>query len=333
MRRCEYLRSRQRRGNWFHYYRRSGREVSLGVHGLDPNDQQVFAACCAEHARWQDKPPYARKPKGGTVAWAVDLYQVSRGGRALADGTRQSRDAILRRYIRKQGDRPLSWITRGNIEAALYAKGRHAAATKLKAREPVFAHVTRLGIIPNDPTHGLLISRPSSQGFLTASAEDIALFQARWPVGTTECMAFDLALDTGAPRADLVSLSFVNVGDGLLTFNRQKTDVLCEIPLKPEPRAVLSRALDIAPAFPLTFKGQPFLAAALCNLFVHAAKAAAITARLHGLHKVLCVYWAEPGASTGQIAAIAGHMSLSEVERYTRAADRRRMVKFLVEGA
>ena len=57
-----------------------------------------------------------------------------------------------------------------------------------------------------------------------------------------------------------------------------------------------------------------------------------IEARLHGLRKAFCVYWAEKGASTSQIAAMAGHLSLSEVERYTRAADRRRMVNLLVEG-
>ena len=131
----------------------------------------------------------------------------------------------------------------------------------------------------------------------------------------------------------LVKLSRANVGDGLLTFNRQKTGVVCEVPLTPELRAVLRRAPDIAPAFLLTAKGKPFTAAGLGNLFADAAKAAGIAARLHGLRKAFCVYWAERGASTSQIAAMAGHMSLSEVERYTRAADRRRMVKLLMEGA
>ena len=207
MTRDDYLRSRPRgaRGRWFHYYRRAGREISLGVHGLHPSDPRVFAAYCAEHARWQEKPPGTRKPKGGTFAWAVALYQVSPDWRALADGTRQSREAILRRYVRALGDRPLSQITRGHIEAALYAKGGHAAANELKALKPVFAHAAKLRIIPRDPTHGLLVTRPKSRGFVTASADEIALFQSRWPVGTTERMVFDLALFTGAARADLGS--------------------------------------------------------------------------------------------------------------------------------
>lgn len=41
---ADYLRSRQRRGRWFHYYRRDGKEKSLEVHGLPPHDPRVRAA-------------------------------------------------------------------------------------------------------------------------------------------------------------------------------------------------------------------------------------------------------------------------------------------------
>ena len=71
----------------------------------------------------------------------------------------------------------------------------------------------------------------------------------------------------------------------------------------------------------------------LGNQFAIAAKQAGVSARLHGLRKAFCIYWAEKGSSTHQIASMAGHMTLSEVERYTRAADRERIVKLLVEGA
>jgi integrase len=332
MKKLPYLRSKVRRGRWFHTYRRGDKEISLGVHGLHPTDPRVMAAWAAEHARWEESPPDKAKPKGGTFAWAVDLYQVSPRWKELAEGTRKARAAILRRYVKRQGDRPLSQISRDNIEAALYAKGGHGAVNEMKALKPVFAHAAKLGIIPKDPTRGLTIEKPASRGFVTASAEEIERFQDRWPVGTTERLVFDLALYTGAARADLVKLSRQNIRDGILTFHRQKTGVLCEVPLSNELRTVLSRTPDIAPAFLLTSKGKPFTAAGLGNLFGDAAREADIAARLHGLRKAFCVYWAEQGATTNQIAAMAGHLTLSEVERYTRAADRRRMVKLLVEG-
>ena len=88
-----YLRSRQRRGKgrWAHYYRRNGQEISLGVHGLQPTDPRVFAAYCAAHARWEEKPPSAQVPQGGTFAWAVELYQATPEWKAeLKPQTRQS---------------------------------------------------------------------------------------------------------------------------------------------------------------------------------------------------------------------------------------------------
>ena len=74
-------------------------------------------------------------------------------------------------------------------------------------------------------------------------------------------------------------------------------------------------------------------APSLGNLYGDAARKAGIDARLHGLRKAFCVYWAEQGMTVHQIAAMAGHTSLAEVERYTKAADRKRIVRAIAEGA
>ena len=47
----------------------------------------------------------------------------------------------------------------------------------------------------------------------------------------------------------------------------------------------------------------------------------------HGLRKAACRRLAEAGCSANEIAAISGHVSLREVERYTRAADQARMAR------
>lgn len=327
-----YFRSRPRRGRWAHYYRRGGKEISLEVHGLHPSDPRVFAAYCAEHARWEEKAAGVAKPKGGSFAWAVDLYQATPGWKTgLEASTKQNRDAIYRRYKKAQGDRPLITITRDDIEAALVAKGGHAAVNELKALRPVFAYAHKLKLIPADPTAGLKLERPESEGFPTATAEEIDSFQQHWPIGTKERLVFDLALYTGAARVDLAKLGRKHMSERLLSFKRQKTGITAEVPLTSELRAVIARLPDIAPAFILTEYGQPYAAASLGNLFGDAARAVGMEARLHGLRKAFCVYWAEKGVSTSQIAAMAGHMSLSEVDRYTRAADRKRMVELLVQ--
>lgn len=331
MKKVPYLRSKLRRGRWFYTYRRGNVERSLGVHGLHPSDPRVLAAWAAEHARWQDMPPDTESPEAGTFAWALDLYTSGSSDWArYAEGTRAARSAIFARYRKTQGPRPIRTITGADIERALYTKGGHAAVNEYKALKPVFEHLRRLGFISRNPMAGIELDKPKIKGFAVADADDIAAFQGRWPTDTRERLIFDLALYTGAARSDLAKLGRKNISDDLLVYQRQKSGITAQVPLTPELRSVIDRTPDIAPAFILTEQGRPFKAASLGNHFADAAREAGMSARLHGLRKAFCVYWAERGVSTHQIAAMAGHMSLSEVERCTRAADRERMVKLLV---
>lgn len=332
MKSVPYLRSKSRRGRWFHTYRRGNVDRSLGVHGLHPSDPRVLAAWAAEHARWQDCPPDTETPASGTFAWAVDLYTASPQWAQLAKNTRKARLAIYRRYRKVQGARPVSSISSADLEAALYIKGGHGAINELKALKPVFSHLHKLRFISKNPAASVDIVKPKIKGYPTANADEIRAFMKRWPIGTLNRLIFDLALYTGAARVDLCRIGCKNIKDGLLTFNRQKTGTLAEVPLSPELRAVIARTPDISPTFILSIRGAPFAPESLGNRFAEAATAAGMVARLHGLRKAFCVYWAEQGATTHQIAAMAGHMSLSEVERYTRAVDRTRLVKLLVRA-
>jgi integrase len=56
----------------------------------------------------------------------------------------------------------------------------------------------------------------------------------------------------------------------------------------------------------------------------------------HGLRKATARRLAELGCSTHEIAAVTGHATLAEVQRYTEAANRKRLareaMKKLIEG-
>lgn len=176
---------------------------------------------------------------------------------------------------------------------------------------------------------GIELEKPKIKGFPVADADDIDAFQQCWPLGTRERLIFDLALYNGAARADLAKLGRKIIKDDLLVYKRQKSSITARVPITSELRAVINRTPHISPTFILKAAGKPFKAASLGNQFGEAARKAGMASRLHGLRKAFCIYWAENNATTHQIAAMAGHMSLSEVERYTRAADRDRVVKLL----
>jgi integrase len=85
--------------------------------------------------------------------------------------------------------------------------------------------------------------------------------------------------------------------------------------------------LDATPSQHLTFlvtkAGKPFYADAFTHWFKRKCQAAGLPARAsaHGLRKAACRRLAEAGCSASIIAAISGHTSLREVQRYVEAAE------------
>ncbi|MDJ0994733.1 MAG: tyrosine-type recombinase/integrase [Dinoroseobacter sp.] len=224
-------------------------------------------------------------------------------------------------------DRALSSITAEAIETALYAKGGHGAWNEYKALKPVFEHLRKLRIIPKNPYTTVQIDKPETKGFPTATPEEIERFKKHWQVGTVERLVFDLALLTGAARVDLCVLGRKNIQGDILTFRRHKTGAEALVPMTPDLRAVIAGTKDIAPSLILNSQGRPFTKESLGNLYGNAAKAAGVESRLHGLRKAFCVYWAENGYTPHQIAAMSGHLTLSEIERYTKDVDRKRIIQ------
>ncbi len=53
--------------------------------------------------------------------------------------------------------------------------------------------------------------------------------------------------------------------------------------------------------------------------------------KAHGLRKAAARRLAEAGCSASEIAAITGHKTLAEVERYTRAADQERLARQAIQ--
>ena len=79
--------------------------------------------------------------------------------------------------------------------------------------------------------------------------------------------------------------------------------------------------------FLTTIAGSARSVKAMGMWFSGAAKAAGVIGKTaHGLRKSRATLLAEAGATEHQIAAWTGHESLSEVRRYTRKADKRRIL-------
>lgn len=189
-----------------------------------------------------------------------------------------------------------------------------------------------------DPSRSVKAMKAKTEGYAPWEAEDVARFRARWPIGTAPRAAMELLYWTGARISDAVKIGRGNIGaDGVLSFRQTKTGRPAFVPwtcpvthfADPADRALMFDA--IAPfsghmTFLATVDGQGRSAKALGTMIRDACAKAGVAKSAHGLRKARATALADGGGTTHEIAAWTGHDTLSEVERYTRAANRRRAV-------
>jgi integrase len=179
-------------------------------------------------------------------------------------------------------------------------------------------------------------------GYKTWSEAQIAKFEATHAIGTKARLAFALLLYTGQRRSDVIQMGWHNVHDDVLTIDQQKTEgneqAHLEIPLHPKLREIIEATPTVGmKTFLVTHLGRAYTAPGFGNWFRELCDAAGCEdVSAHGLRKATARRLAEIGCTAHQIAAITGHATLKEVQRYTSAADRKRMAREamakLVEG-
>jgi len=145
-------------------------------------------------------------------------------------------------------------------------------------------------------------------------------------------LAFALLLYTGQRGGDVVKMARSDIVDGRIRVAQDKarkgTTNELMIPIHP----ALARALQAGPVVGMTHiitdaRGKPLRA--ITELIEAAVKRAGLPARCvaHGLRKAALRRLAEHGSTTKEIAAVSGHRSLAEIERYTARADQAGLAK------
>jgi len=163
---------------------------------------------------------------------------------------------------------------------------------------------------------------------------NIAAFEAKHQVGSRARLALALLLYTGQRRSDIVQMGRQHIRNGILHLRQQKTGASLAIPVHPTLQAVLEATSSEHLTFLTTHGGSPFTAAGFTNWFRECCNDAGLAkgTSAHGLRKAACRRLAEAGCSANVIAAISGHKSLNEVQRYTAAADQLRMARTGMEA-
>ena len=271
----------------------------------------------------------AKRSKPGSVSTAIAAYYGSPDFAALATGTRTMRRAILERFRGEHGDKPIALLPPKFIAITLSKMKPHAARNWFKAVRSLMQFAMALEMRSDDPTSGIKLPKVKSDGVHTWTEGEIEQYEAAHAVGTAARLALALPLYTGQRRSDVIRMGRQHVRNGVLTVRQDKTGVTLAIPVHADLQAILDATPSEHMTFLVTRSGRPFGGSTFSEQFRAWCDAAGLpkACSVHGLRKAACRRLAEAGCSANEIAAISGHVTLKEVQRYTKAADQARMAR------
>jgi site-specific recombinase XerD len=266
----------------------------------------------------------------GTVNAALVTYYQSHTFTGLAKSTQQNRRAILETFREDHGDKRMALVHSTAVQNILNKRSAAAARNWKKALRDFFDHCLALKMLQHDPFAGIKLPKLKSKGHHPWESEECALFEAHHPIGTRARLAYELLLQAGQSRCDVVRMGRQHIRSGVMSMRRQKTDVPFTVEVMPR----LQAAIDAMPAsnhltFLVTAQGQPFTAAGFGNWFREMCREAKLPARCtsHGLRKAAANYLVELGATDHQLMSWFGWSSISQAQVYTKAANRKRMAQ------
>jgi integrase len=270
-----------------------------------------------------------RQAGAGTLRWLWDRYRDSSAWAQLSSATRRQRENIMAGTLKAAATMPISEITRKAIVRGREDRRRTPAQANnfIKLMRGLCKWAADAEHIAADPARDVAMLRVKTTGFPAWTEADIERFEARWPMGTRERVAFDVLLYTGLRRGDAVRLGRQHVRDGMFRIKTEKTGAEVIAPLLPP----LAQSLVAGPTGDLHFivgeRGQPLSKESFGNWFSEACRAAGVRKSAHGLRKAGASRAATAGATTAQLKAIFGWTDEKMPSLYTHFADRERLAR------
>jgi integrase len=324
------FRNRARKSKLTRYYFRRRGCKAIPLPGLPGSEEfmTAYATALATIPAELTEIGASRTFPGTINALVVNYYKSHEWLHGLEEDTRKTRRRIIERFRERHGNKRVALLRQEHILLML------AEVENLSAKRHWLKAIRGLmrSAVPtmrrDDPTAGIAsIKLRKSKGHHTWSDAEIGQYRAYWPLGTQQRLVMEFALETVSRRGEVVRLGPQHVKNGRIRIERTHGSKDVNIPISSE----LQAACDAMPKRHLTYivtaRGKPRSKYGLGNDFAKWATEAGLPARcrLHGLKKGGMRRFAEAGATTHELMGVSGHLTLSEVQRYTAEADQERL--------
>jgi integrase len=314
-----------RHGRVRHYFRRPG-YARMALPGL-PWSPEFMSAYTEAMAGQASGPVVERPAKPGTINALALSYLSSTAFRSLRPITQAPYRNLITQLCKDDGDFRVATLQRQSVVQMMALRETPGAKNRLrKVLRAMMQHAVEIGMRSDDPTRDVKAARVKSDGHHSWTEEEIAQFEVRHRIGSRARLAEALLLYTGQRRADVIRMGRQHVRDGVLQVRQEKTGAQLSIPVHLHLQEIIDASVVGQLTFLTTKWGKGWSAAAFSNWFGRQCKEAGLRrCSAHGLRKAAARRLAEAGCTEHEIAAITGHASLREVQRYTKAADQKRL--------
>ena len=279
----------------------------------------------------QPEPIGAKRTVPGTMrALAVSYFQSSEFT-SLQPSSQKSYRSVIEAFCGQHGDKRVAALGREHVAklmAAKSAENKYHAANWLRiSLRVLMQHAITIGMRSDDPTQNVKPVRIKTDGYHSWTETEIAQFENQHPIGTNARLAFALLLYSGQRPSDVITMGRQHLRDGFIHLRQKKTGTTLSIAVHP----TLAEILGLTSSGHLTFLTTQFGAGfsssgSFGQWFRKKCNAAALPhCSAHGLRKAAARRLAEAGCTEHEIAAITGHASLTEVQRYTKGANQKRL--------
>jgi integrase len=309
------------------YFRRPGFE-SKPLHGL-PYSAEFMSNYEAAMAG-QPPPVGANRTRPGSMMALALSYFASPDFRTLKPSTQRAYRGVIERLCKDHGDKRAADLRRDHVVKLMAARAEQpGAANGLRmALRVMMKHAIESGLRADDPTREVRAIRSKTAGHHSWTNDEIAQFERCHPIGSRARLALALLLYTGQRRGDVIRMGAQHIRNGSLHVKQEKTGIELIIPLHPTLAAIIAAAPRYHLTFVTTRRGGPFQGSAFSRWFREQCDRAGLPhCSAHGLRKAAARRLAEAGCTVHEIGAITGHASLTELVRYTKAADQRRLAE------
>ena len=333
---------RTQHGKWVWYFRRDRRPGTPRIRLPDLYGTPEFMAAYQAALAGGAVETVTGKAVANSIKWLIDKYRDCDSWKNLGGATRKARELIFRDLIGKRGDDPVIKLNEDAVKKYMKTKTLSMANTALNALRVMFDWAVAEKLLNKNPAAAIeylkALKNPdpdAEEGHKTWTEEDCSRFEATYPLGTLERLAYTVFLYTGLRVSDACRVGYqhVNKQDGVIQIRNQKTGAVVWFPILPP----LREALDATRHGELTWiigpRGRPWGKAHLGDWFSEAAKKAGlVNCTAHGLRKAAATRCANAGASEEKLKALFGWTRSETAAKYTRKANKKRLAIEAAQG-